>query len=575
MLNLLIKMGLLLVSYVGLWEFCREKLKVSIYFAPLYTLALQFLVLFAAGLLNYLPEATFLMHCGGIIIFLFYLRSKGWKLFVEYLNWGYFAFAAIFIVLVVYLNDRMFTHIDNFTHWALVVKNMLYSDRFPTVLDKAITFKSYPLGSASIIYYFSKLIRSEEWIMMLAQAYMMLCAILPVFSYVKKYHVLSTTLVMATTGLLLCYNIPMDALLVDTLLPLIGASALLFVHHECLARSKETPKVIYELLPLLFWIINIKDAGIFFVIAVLAYLIMENGLQKDALKPYAITGIFLLAGNSLWKHHCDYVFGNAANSMHTVSFSKYAETFLEKSQEYNWQVIKSVLHYAFSRTDFIILATLLAVIGIFAWILRKEDRDKIVKLGGAIAGIYIIYVLCVLGIYLFSMPEYEGLSSLARYLKVIDIFLYLIFIVFIVSMLSIQRKKALCIVGAMIAIVLTMCNWRFHAQERTEVLSSCCTTEERLRIEEPMWEYGVVPEKTYLILGDSRPGVEVFQRYLWRYHMRTTAVDVIAVTDVAQLAEEKAYDYVVVLDEENPIIKSWLQEKYPENGDRTVIQHFH
>ena len=36
----------------------------------------------------------------------------------------------------------------------------------------------------------------------------------------------------------------------------------------------------------------------------------------------------------------------------------------------------------------------------------------------------------------------------------------------------------------------------------------------------------------------------------------------------------KEYDYVVILDENNPIIENWRQENYPQNAGRQVIQHF-
>jgi len=574
MLIFIIKLGLLLVSYIGWWEFCKERLGVNRYFAPLVTIALQFMILFVAGLLNYLQEVTVGMYICGIFMFLYYLRSKKWRLITEYVNWGYIAFFVIFGILFVYLRGKMFTHVDNFTHWALVVKNMLHSNRFPTVLDKAVTFKSYPLGSASIIYYFTKLTRDEECIMMAAQAYMMLCTILPVFAYVKKHRGLCTALIVAMTVMLFNYNIPLDSLLVDTLMPLVGAATVLYTDHEYLRKEKINPAARYILIALLFWVINIKDAGAFYVVVIFAIILLECGMNKEKLKQILTMGLVLLSGKSLWKHHCNYVFGTMKNSMHVVSLSRYTKVFSEKSPEYFLKTIKGVIQYSFTRAELLALLTWLVVIGVLIWNFQKDQRRKVIKTAAFMIVTYVTYVLCVLGIFLFSMPEYEGLAGLGRYAKTIDVAFYLMLMVFMVSFISATQERALRIMGAIFSVVASLYIGIVYNYESSGALTVHCTVEEREKIEMPIWEYGVSPEWSYLILGDLRPEVQVFQKYIWIYHMRTTEVNVMAVTDTTQLDVEAEYDYVIILDEDNPIITSWLQKKYPEHEGKTVIQHF-
>lgn len=80
----------------------------------------------------------------------------------------------------------MFVHYDNFSHWALVVKKIIETNRFPNGFDEIITFKEYPLGSAIFIYFFTKFTNTNESTQMLAQAYMMLVCIMPLFSNTKK-----------------------------------------------------------------------------------------------------------------------------------------------------------------------------------------------------------------------------------------------------------------------------------------------------------------------------------------------------------------------------------------------------
>lgn len=55
----IIKLGLLMLSNLGYWEFFRSKSKLNVYFLPAFTIAAQFLVLFAAGLTNLLAEGAY------------------------------------------------------------------------------------------------------------------------------------------------------------------------------------------------------------------------------------------------------------------------------------------------------------------------------------------------------------------------------------------------------------------------------------------------------------------------------------------------------------------------------------
>ena len=52
----LLQLGMFVLSNLGYWEYFREKHKINVYFVPLFTIAVQFCVLFAAGILNCLKE---------------------------------------------------------------------------------------------------------------------------------------------------------------------------------------------------------------------------------------------------------------------------------------------------------------------------------------------------------------------------------------------------------------------------------------------------------------------------------------------------------------------------------------
>ena len=131
------------------------------------------------------------------------------------------------LIVAAAVHGKCFSLYDNFSHWALVVRQMLQTDRFPTFMDPIIEFQDYPLGSASFIYFFCKSVGKEtESIQMLAQAYMMIVSMLPLFSFSSKKTFIQTILILATTNFFFVFFLFVTELLVDTLLAVVSAAGM-------------------------------------------------------------------------------------------------------------------------------------------------------------------------------------------------------------------------------------------------------------------------------------------------------------------------------------------------------------
>lgn len=231
------KLIMFFLSNLGYWEYFRRKSKMNIYFLPAFTISLQIMILFCAGILNCLVIAVWTMFTGGLILAACYLGNDFKNVIGNYLNSGYVFFIMVFCVILCVCQGQVFTAYDNFSHWALVLKNMLLTDRYPSFQDPLIIFQEYPLGSASYIYYFAKLVSESESAQMAAQSLMMLSFILPVFKFINKNKIVSCVMLLLYVNYIFCYNIRIDSLLVDTLLPLQGMAALFFIYSECLNFS--------------------------------------------------------------------------------------------------------------------------------------------------------------------------------------------------------------------------------------------------------------------------------------------------------------------------------------------------
>ena len=343
----LLKLGLLLVSYFGWWEFFRGRCRVNVFFAPALTVAVQFSVLFLPGLLNFLPEAAWALYLGGFVLLADALKREKLGFVRHYLNWGYALMFVAMAAMALVLRGKVVTWIDNFTHWATAVKNMLAVDQFPSFARQAVTFTTYPLGSTAMIWYFCRFTSLEEDFWMLAQGAMLLWMVLPLFAYDRKKGILPAIFLALTGNFLLCYNIPLTELLVDTLLPLAGMAAILFVHHECL--REEDPLDPWFAFPLLLWVMNVKNAGMLFLAAGLLILLAARKKRNQSLKPLVQMALVLLAAYFLWERHCDYLFYQNTVSQHEISLEYFKMRLSDKSLADCWQItlpMHVILHSA-------------------------------------------------------------------------------------------------------------------------------------------------------------------------------------------------------------------------------------
>lgn len=299
---------LFMLSSIGYWEYFRRKAKINLYFLPAFTVSFQITALFAAGLLNCLKVMAFLIFITGLALAIYY-TYRDYKVFLDYCSIGYlFFFVALGLILFA-VKGHVFSHYDNFSHWALVVRNMLQTNRYPNFEDTLITFQEYPLGSATFIYYFSKVISKVESIQMLAQGYMMVSFLLPVFRYAKKRNGFVLLYMILFTNFIFCYNTGINDLLVDTLLPLQGTASLLFIFSECLFYNREEKEAVSILctIPFLCTAMQIKNSGIYFV-AVGCVMIFAGSLkaEKGISWREVLTVSVPFLSLYLWKTHCSY-----------------------------------------------------------------------------------------------------------------------------------------------------------------------------------------------------------------------------------------------------------------------------
>lgn len=570
----LLRMILFFISNIGYWEWLRKKSKINAFFVPGLVIVSQITILFLAGLLNCLKITTLILFVAGLIFALYYLVTEKRQFVSAYMNEGFlFLFCAVFLCLFA-LRGKIFTSYDNFSHWALVVRNMLQTNRFPNFDDTLITFQSYPLGSSVYIYYFSKLISRSESIQMLAQCYMMLCFILPIFKNAKKYRIFNFVALTIFVNFIFNYNTSITDLLVDTLLPLEGMAAILFVFSECINKvdgAEKRVSILYAI-PFLCTALQIKNSGVFFVAVACIIIITAAFKYQLNIRNSIVTCLSPFISLYLWKAHCAYVFPLSETTKHAMSVSNYRQVFEDKTPEDISIIVREFRSFIFQGKELYFLLAFLSAITLIV-LFTKQNMKKLIELWCVCVSIYITYMLGMFFMYLFSMPggEATSLASAERYRRTILIALYYMIIRFFIEMVSeIETKKTGWIVS-IIAILMLVVTWRGERGSFITIFSPAIaeSPDERLWVENAIAKYDVLPQKSYIM---CIPGADNgYAYYLCQYILYSPHVSLRVITEENQLDDVAGYDYVFLYDRENEMINDWVSKKYPDQIDREVI----
>ena len=567
----LIKMGLFGLSTLGSFELVRKATnnKVDIYFLPSLTIAIQTTILFFSGILNLLPEGSKLIYLAGLVTLAICLWKKKSPEFVkDYINDGYIASLIILIIMGIGVKGKLFAHYDNFSHWAIVVRHMLEVNHFPNFESSLIQFQEYPLGSSSYIYYFAGMISKSESIQMLAQTYMIVAALLPLFSFLAKRSIKFDLVYIAFVNFVLTYNIKPGDLLVDTLLPAVGVCALLFAKKHC----------IYENCKLHFWLlscyliqlIQIKNSGLFFVAAVIAVCIKQIISRPNRLNNLCSV-VFSFLTLVIWQKHCKYVFPTAATSKHAMTVENYKSVFGDKTAEDIKTICAGMARVSFTSRDILALLGIAVMIGCCVWFFNKDDWKDYKNCFLFTLIFYVCYQLGTLGMYLFSMPggEATSLASSDRYLKTIIIAIFMLYIVFAFksfSNSSIKESIKTLTGGILIVCIISL---SFISQGKLEFAPATVkNNEERIWIEKNRDNYAIPKHDSYCVLIPYDDGY--FTEYLLMYIFQSRDVSSAVVDDPDDL-EDISSKYIFVYDKDNETIKTWISENYPDQAGNEVI----
>lgn len=383
-------------------------------FAIAVTLAFIGSATFLAGIAGVMPlavDAIIYLGIACLVIALFKRISLK-----KVITPGTVFFAVMMCVFCYLLYGAYFVEQDNFTHWAFVSKLLINNDRFPLASDPNVWFPSYPLGSASFIYFFCKAFGADsEWFQMLMQAMLMTGMGTAVFAFAKniKGYILSAVYVI----ILLCSNIGFNELLVDTLLAMIGFGGIAF----CVYYRNDLKHKVWYTIPYMVLLMAVKNSGLFFAAVMIVYClvyIIKNKNGFGAFASLAISAAAPFASLKLWQNHVRLEFEGGLLSKHSMSIENLEKVFGEKTPEDIKNIVIAFKDAMLSLSNPVLwmLIFILAVVLVNRFALKEQDKFFN---GTAIFAVatYLAYQLGQLGMYLFNMPTAAalGLECYDRY----------------------------------------------------------------------------------------------------------------------------------------------------------------
>lgn len=432
---------LFLICMGGYMLFLCDRYRIQPMFAPAVVFSSVICALTFAGYLNVLLFTSVVIYIVGGILFVFYLfqtikkRIDFRTVFQTVPKLSMIFFFALFVYFVFLLRGARFTSYDDFSHWGVVVKEMLLFHRMPNAQSAVIDFKTYPLSSSLFIYFTDLVIGQTESKMLIAQMMLNLsygaafCGILR-----RSRNTLLQSIVLLTSVLMIAGFIGYWRLWVDALLPLsaVAAAAVIIYNRNDIRRACLT------VLPILAAMGLMKNSGLYFVLVISFLLLYRTWKAKPTERGnkqtlvcwgYALgTVAFACMMVYLWHAHTNYVFPDQTTK-HTISLYNFETVFQNKTNDEVQAIVRAFVNQARSlhtvSTSFLLTVNLsvagFSLLLYFLWRIRPTTMLKALVFSD---GVLIAYLVGMLGIYLFSMPTEEALRLAAydRYASSVVIF---------------------------------------------------------------------------------------------------------------------------------------------------------
>lgn len=208
--------------------------------------------------------------------------------------------------------------------------------------------------------------------MMLGHGIISLSAFVSAFALLKKNEVWKFVLLCLSYVGMVIFIHPLTDLYVDALLPLTAISIVFFIHYYQGNMNRE----IFCIIPLVIFLVSIKNSGIIFALFIIAYNIVMN--KKMPVKKIIIGSFMILTTCIifviLWKLHVRNAYeGVGYIAKHDISIENYQNVMLTKNKEMALEVLKIFVKRFFTGTNYEFIIYILLITSILYIFMKKTN----------------------------------------------------------------------------------------------------------------------------------------------------------------------------------------------------------
>ncbi len=420
---------LFFLSFLGINLFVQKIIKINKKISLPISIVFITLVLYIFSLISLLKIAFILLFIIGILFLLFFIIKKEIN-YKSLISFDSIIFYIIILYIVLISKNLHFTNIDNYSHWALIVKLILESGNLPKSLD-VLSFV-YPPGTALFISFFSYICGNyQDGMFIVAQNIISICFLKGIYNLIDTKQIIYKRIIFLLIFLFMgAYLIAFNDLLVDSILVLVLVFLILLIKN-----SNKKDNIFFTVLISLPYLYLIKNIGLFLAVCIIMYYYLKNKNKKQLV--FLIIALLLTYGS--WSLFVNLNYTNyLSEANHSLSINYFVKIIKNKgvgnSIRYYLNYTLEFFNYKKYYTNLIFL--ILNIILFLFTVLKKFSFKKLL----ALDYIYILYFYGLGLVYVFSMPIGEALSY-ACYDRYMMIPLLIIIFLLVYDVIKVGDKK--------------------------------------------------------------------------------------------------------------------------------------
>ncbi|MCQ2504409.1 MAG: hypothetical protein MJ103_04180 [Saccharofermentans sp.] len=409
-------------AVVGYMLSYNAYIKKDLAFFPVTFVSLASVVMYISGFIGNMWAGYWAIVGAGLLLIPFCLVRK--KVKISSLLSPVVLFMAIGVIWAyVITRGTGISHADDCSHWYRICKSLYYDNSLPYTAD--IRYQMYVPGTACWVSFITRLLSFNVPNCFFAQSLINLSCCCSLMSVLPKAAGTVRKIVVyvgvSFLAVLLCaLDLSTYSLLVDCTLGLMALAAAVYI--ICYKSSLTDRSSLIVLTSLLAYTALIKTSGIMLIVFVLAFLKMQSGLPLKKLLPYLGVPVLLILSYAIWgRLH----FPDIGASAQAATADRYMSLLSEKPPLLILQVIVNSIRSSLpiiggcAQSD----VFWISLIGVAVIEYRKTKHCGQLTLYTLF--VFGIYLLGLIGTYIFSMnyAEAENLACFYRYIGTIVVYL--------------------------------------------------------------------------------------------------------------------------------------------------------